>query len=254
LTQAEETYASISGLEYEILELFKRTSGVVIFIEGRRESGKTDMSLYIAEVLAEFKAIPEFASNIKIIDSPFPINRITNMQDLNGWLGATHGRKLYILDEAGKAIRRRTPMDRLNINILDCIQVIRHHSGNLIFIAPADYFIDSAMLGSDILDVRIRKWNFKNPKVGVWFDLMEDRRIDLTEIPKTKVLYDTHDIAPFTKTDPNAKPIFKDDDLRILWDWSHGMNSTQLGLTSLKIHRLTKKYIKDSLELTLSPL
>lgn len=211
------------------------------------------MSLYITQVLSEFKVIAEFATNIKILDSPFPIQRITNMQDLESWLGSTHGRKLYILDEAGKAVRRRTPMDRLNINILDSIQVIRHYRGNLIFIAPADHFIDSAMLGSDVLDVRIRKWNFKNPKVGVWFDLMEERRIDLDGIPATQIRYDNHDIAPFTKSDPTRKPQFKDEDMKILWDWSHGMNSTQLGIGSMKIHRITKKFVKDSLEKTLSP-
>lgn len=243
----------ITALDKLILDLFKRPS-VIIFIRGRRGSGKTDISLLIAETLYKHKVISEIATNIKILESPFTINHISSLDDLEAWLKSSRSRKLYILDEAGKAIRRRAPMSSLNIHILDNIQVIRHYRASLIIIAPSDEFVDRAALGEDILDVVITKPSFKNPKVALWADLIDMQQFTLKNIPATSVRYDSYDVAPFTKTSPIKTPRFKDEDMKLLWAWSHDQLTNLTGAQRTQLCRLRKNFIKNTLESMLSLL
>jgi hypothetical protein len=240
-------------LEYEIICLYEERGSVCFFIQGRRGTGKTDWALLKAEILNKFGIITQFASNVKITDSYFPIAYITNLQDLDFWAQSTNRRKLFILDEAGKTLRRRTPMSKINIELLDDLQTLRKFHLSLDLIAPAEKYIDSASLGSDVLDVVFFKPNFKDPKVGIWVDQQEPYRATFTGIPRTSIKFDTFDVATFTRTGPKKIPIFKDADKELLWKWSHGDNSKTLGVDSMKIHRLTMKFIKEVMEREANP-
>ena len=231
-----------------ILHLFLRQTSSCILILGRRESGKTDFSLLIAEILATKGIIKNFATNVKIYSSPFPVERITNLDDLRFWCENTRGKKLFILDEAGKSLRRRTPMSSLNVKLLDNLQILRKYKLSIIFIAPHEKYIDSAALGSDIVDAVFIKPNYKNPKIALYDDWMEGTTLTLTNIPRTSIKFDTWDVAPFTEHGPKQKPKFKDRDLEILWDWSHGATVKDLGLHPQQINRLCRKFIREVLE------
>jgi len=233
--------------EKAVLDLFKRLS-VCMMILGRRDTGKTDISFLIMETLAKFGVINNFATNVKIYASPFPIDHITNLEDLRFWCENKRGRKLFILDEAGKSLRRRTPMSRLNINLLDQLQILRKYKLSMILIVPHTKYIDSATLGSDVLDAEIIKPNFKNRKLALWLDIMENTKITFTGLPATSVDFDTWDVAPFKKEAPTRKPKFKDQDMNALWDLTHGKAAKEVGLHSQQIARLWRKYIKESLE------
>jgi hypothetical protein len=241
-----------SPLEDDLRHLFERPS-VIIFISGRRGSGKTDMALLIAELLKKLDIIHEYASNIKVLESPITFQYITDLETLNSWLKGSRARKLFILDEAGKAIRRRSPMSHMNLGILDDLQVIRHYRSSLILIAPGEQYIDRAALGSDILDIWIHKWSFRNPKVAVWHDLMEDEDFELKNIPATSIHYDSFDVAPFTHINREQKLLSMDAKTKFLWDWSHGMTSKELGVDSMTVYRRTTAFIKEILEQALSP-
>lgn len=217
-------------------------------ILGRRDTGKTDISFLIMETLAKFGVINHFSTNVKVYASPFPIDNITNLEDLRFWCQNKRGRKLFILDEAGKSLRRRTPMSRLNINLLDQLQILRKYKLSMILIVPHTKYIDSATLGSDVLDAEIIKPNFKNPKIALWLDILENKKITFTGLPATSVDFDTWDVAPFKKEAPTRKPKFKDRDMNVLWDWSHGKTAKDLGLKRMQIHRLLKKFVKEVLE------
>lgn len=234
-------------LESRILHLFKQLS-VCVMMLGRRGSGKTDMALLIMETLNKFGVMAVFATNIKIHSSTFHIEHITNLEDLRFWCKDNRGRKLFIFDEAGKSIRRRTPMSKLNVEMLDQLQILRKYKLSLILIAPHDKYVDNAALGSDVLDAIIVKHNFKNPKVALYRNLFEDFEVWFTDIPRTLVDFDTWDVAPFRRDAPTLKPQFKDKDMNTLWEWSHGKSAKELGLHSMQLHRLNKKFIKEVLE------
>lgn len=70
----------------------------------------------------------------------------------------------------------------------------------------------------------------------------------LYDLPKTNVKFDTWDSAPFKEHSKNSTPQFKDKDLEILWKWSQGHTYKDLEVHPMKINRLCRKYIKESLE------
>ena len=231
-----------------IIKIFKRQTSACILVIGRRESGKTDFSFLITEILHYAQLITPFATNVRVHDSPFPIERITNLADLELWCKDTSGKKLFILDEAGKSLRRRTPMAGLNIKLLDNLQILRKYRLSIIMIAPHSKYIDSAALGSDILDAVFTKPNFRNPRVALYDDLMDGAELTFTNIPKTSIHFDTWDVAPFTLKGETQKPLFKEKDLEVCWEWSHGKTAKALGLHSMQLSRIVKKFVKETMD------
>jgi len=215
---------------------------------GRRGTGKTDFSLLIMEILAKYSIMKNFATNIRIYKAPFPVQHITNLQDLEFWCQNTRGRKLFILDEAGKSLRRRTPMSALNVKLLDQLQILRKYMLSLIIICPHEKYIDSATMGSDVLDAIIIKPNFKNPKVALYYDVMEETEICFTEIPRTSIHFNTWDIAPFQLKRSEQFPRFSDKTLNLLWEWANGKPYKKLGLHPMELNRMVRKFVKKTLE------
>jgi len=215
---------------------------------GRRGTGKTDFALLIMEILAKYNAMKNFATNIKVYKAPFPIQHITNLQHLEFWCRNVRGRKLFILDEAGKTLRRRRAMSVINIKVLDQLQILRKFMLSLIIVCPHEKYIDSATLGSDVLDAIIIKPNYKNPKVCIYHDLMEEIEIWFTEIPRTSVHFSTWDVAPFKLKGEKPTPTFSDKSLNILWEWSHGKTYKEIGLHRMQLNRLLRKFVKETLE------
>jgi len=138
-------------------------------------------------------------------------------------------------------------MSSLNIKLLDDLQILRKYKLSLILIAPHEKYIDNATLGSDVLDARIIK-NPWNPKIALYVDYFRSTPIEFYDVPRTSVKFDTWDVAPFTEHGPKQKPKFKDRDLEILWDWSHGATVKDLGLHPQQINRLCRKFIREVLE------
>ena len=227
--------------------LFTRQTSNYLLSIGRRETGKTDMNLLIFETLY-YLGYRNFATNIKIYSSYFPIEHISNAEDLEEWAENVKGFKFYILDEYGKAFKRRSPMAKINLEIIEKLQTLRKYKLSLLTITIAEKFIDAAGLGADVLDGVFFKPQFKNPKIAIYFDNIEDLRFELNDIPRTRIRFDTWDIAPFKLKRPLEKPKFKDKDLTVLWDYAHGRTAKEIGLQTTQIIRIVKKFLKDKLE------
>lgn len=252
----------MTGLQYQNLDakwiefirkLFFRATSAFLIIFGRRETGKTDFSLLISETLYQL-GFRDFATNIDIInDLGLNFKIITNLEDLRFWAQDRKERKLFIFDEVGKTLRRRSPMSSLNIRLIDELQVLRKYKLSIIACTPAAKFVDSSILGSDILDGAFKKpWIFKdkkeNQKIALYEDKLEDFYKSLDNIPGTNIKFNTWGTAPFTEYGPTKKPKFKDKELDILWKWSHGKTAKELNITRMQIHRISIKFIKEVLE------
>jgi len=231
-----------------ITYLFTRGTSAFIIILGRRETGKTDFALLIAEILYKAGIMKHFATNIKLYSAPFPFTRLDNLDDLRSWAESNRGRKLFLFDEFGKAMRRRTPMSRLNVKLIDDFQVLRKFKQSTIAITVNEKYIDNVALGSDILDGYFIKPNYQNQKIAYYYDCLENYGKSISGIPGTSVKFDTWDVAPFKEHGKTIKPIFKDKDRQVLWDWSHGMTYKDLKVHPQRINRLTRKLIKEVLE------
>lgn len=167
--------------------------GFIIYIGGPKEKGKTNLALLLAEICYIFGYRKRIATNIKVESYMFE-PQITDYETLDSWLQSP-GRKLYILDEAGKHIKRTRFMSSKNANIMDTLQLIRHYDAGFIGIAPSERFIDSKFLDTDILDVRIKKITQKRAKIDN--NLLNDSYF-FNDVPPTSLKYDSKDIATFT--------------------------------------------------------
>jgi len=200
----------------------------VIVIIGRRNSGKTDFSLLIAEEChnqAQEKGVSFRAATNISCQCDF-IEYICDYQTLKKWI-KERGRKLYILDEAGIAINRRRPMGRLTIAIIEIIQLIRKFKSSLIFIGQNPKVLDTAIFDPAILDAIIKKLSWKN---AIYRDLVRHRQKIITEIPGTTVRFDSRDVAPFT-----MKPITE------LKDLTPEMQVRKLYKSGLSFHKIAKE-------------
>lgn len=231
-----------------IKHIFTRGTSAFIIIFGRRETGKTDFALLLMQTVYSLGIIKHFATNIKIYDSPFPIKEITNLDDLRLWCRETHGKKLFIFDEFGKSFRRRTPMASLNVKLIDDLQILRKYKLSTIAVTVDEKYVDQTALGSDILDGIFIKPNYKNQKIALYFDNLENQRKTIDGIPGTLIKFDTWDVAPFKEHGPKQKPAFKERDLDTLWALTHGKTSKDLGLDNKQVARLWRKYVKEVLE------
>jgi len=229
--------------------IFQRQTSSFIIIFGRRGTGKTDLSLLIAEIQKVYGKIKHFATNIKVYDSHVPFEYITNLADLTDWCQTEKGVKLFILDEAGRAFKRRTPMSKINVEIIDKIQILRKYKLSLILVTPQEAYLDSASFGSDVLDGVFRKPNFKNRKIALYEDQLERFTLTLSEIPGTTVKFDTWDSATFTLGKQSRKPKFEDEDLNKIWKYANNECTIKdTGLHPQQFRRLLKKILKESLK------
>jgi hypothetical protein len=167
--------------------------GFVIFIEGKRDNGKTNMAMLLNEISFIYKLRKIFSTNI--YTECYYMKQITNYPDLEKWLDTEPGKKTYTLDEAGKHIKKLRFMSEKNTRIMDLLQLIRHYDAGFIGIAPSASFIDSNFMNTDILDARIRKLNRTHAKVTDYFN---DDVYFLNDIPKTSISHKSKDIAEFS--------------------------------------------------------
>jgi hypothetical protein len=211
----------------QILEnTFRERISICIYITGRRGTGKTDLALLIAETLIGKDVLEHAATNVRIYpDSPIMLEQINALDDLEYWCQNNTGKKLYVFDEFGKAMRRRTPMSGLNIGLMDNLQILRKYKLSLIIIAPADKYVDMASLGSDVLDITIDKPNPKNQKVALYTDLLDNITFRMLDIPRTHIKFDTWDIAPFKRYGDRQKSHFKEEDKQFLYTYLKKLNT-----------------------------
>jgi len=231
-----------------IVHLFVRQISAFLIILGRRGTGKTDLSLLIAEIVVFMGKVDHIASNIEIFESPFPILLIDNLDDLKKWAKETGGHKLFLFDEIGKAMTRRRPMSSLNVKLIHEFHILRKYKLSIVATTINETYTDNAILGEDILDGYFVKPNFRNPKVALYQDYLEDIDFDLYDLPRTTVKFNTWGSAPFREHSKNLTPQFKDKDLEILWKWSQGHTYKDLEVHRMKISRLARKFIRETLE------
>lgn len=231
-----------------VKHLFLRQISAFILIFGRRGSGKTDLALLLTEILKEQDICKFFSTNVHIFSSSFPIEKITNLEDLKFWCKENKGRKVFLFDEIAKAMPRRKPMASLTVELINEFQILRKYKLSIIATTITEKHADSTILDPSIIDGYFDKPNWKDPKLAYYTDQLEDFFQDWHNLPKTNIKFDTYSSALFTKTSVKRKPKFKTKELDDLWNLTHGVTAEDLGLHSQQVARLWRKYVKESLE------
>lgn len=168
--------------------------GFVIFISGAKDRGKTNIALLLAEICWTLNFRRHIATNIKT-ESYMIERQITNYDDLDAWFKGG-GRKLYILDELGKHLKKMRFGSEMNLLIMDTVQLVRHYDGGFIGIAPNETFIDSSFLNTDILDAKIYKESRSLTRIKI---VKESEPYLAYHTPSTSIDYNSKDTAEFTR-------------------------------------------------------
>jgi len=176
------------------LDYILKQDGFVIFISGAKNTGKTNISLLLAEYCYQQEYRTRIATNIKT-ESYMVEKQIIDLETLEEWL-KQEGRKLFILDEAGVHLKKMRFMTDMNLLVMDLIQLIRHYDAGFIAIAPSIAFIDSSYTNTDILDLHIHKWN---QKTALCLDNLQKSTYKLFLIPETTIKYKSKDTAIFRR-------------------------------------------------------
>lgn len=231
-----------------IIYIHDRQPSNIMLVVGRRGTGKTSKMLSAMEILNQYKVVENFATNTFIKHSEFPIEEITNLDDLKSWAKNGTGKKLFGFDEIGGALARRTPMSSLNIKLLKEFQRIRKYKLSTIATTISEDFVDNAMLGEQILDGVMRCPNWNNPKIALYDDFLENFSRNFGGIRNTSIEFDTWDSAPFEEHGQSLKPQFKDRDVQALWNLTHGKTIKEEGLHPQQVARLWRNFVKRVLE------
>lgn len=186
------------------LEALLKQDGFVAFIEGKKDRGKTNFAMLLIQICHSLNLRQHFATNITT--HCHYVNQIDNYPDLESWLETVEGKKLYVLDEAGKHIKKMRFMTEKNTKIMDLIQLIRHYDAGFIGVAPSSKFVDSLFLNTDILDLRIRKVSRQVAKI---FDYNISESYKIFDIPRSSIWHKSKDIAPFRMDKPKEKQILE---------------------------------------------
>lgn len=232
--------------------LWNRGISSFFVIFGRRGTGKTDFSLLISEILSAEGLVQHFATNIKIYKSPFHIEHIENLEDLTVWAKNNKGKKLFILDEAGRSFARRSPMAKMNVEIIKQFQIIRKYKLSFLLVTPHQKYIDSTALGSDVLDGVFQKTGFRLQKNILYVDRLEGFRLRIWKLPATSVDFDTWDSADFTLKRVIVNPLFSSKDDQMLWSYAHGATVKQLEVHPEAFRRILRKFVREHLKTELT--
>jgi hypothetical protein len=176
--------------------------GFSIFIDGRRGKGKTAMSLSIAEYSFDVGFRSKVATNIWTENYRVQ-QQIINFPDLIDWL-KTDGKKLFILDEAGKHIQKMRFMSDINVKFASILQLIRHYDCGFIYIAPSIENIDKMFIHRDLCDAIIHKISLTRAIVE---DQIKYSSYFLEGIPLTSIKFKSKDLAEFFMKRSIPKPI-----------------------------------------------
>ena len=185
---SQQIYA-YDEFRYVLEELFKQPAPIVI-IEGRMGTGKTDFSLFLAECLLNWGIVDEVATNIKVDHEKF--RHISSLAELEAWLKSNKKRKLFILDEASLYIDARNPLSAMNRKFRHFVFTLRKYNAKLIAIAQRAIDMESA-----VRELRLATFTKLGKKYAILTsDLLTDP-IELYDIPKTSIKFNTFDIAEF---------------------------------------------------------
>jgi len=224
----------------------------VVLVEGVGKVGKTDISLKISKDLTELPSrhstekdveplIRDVASNI---DTKGFYPQISDLISIKNWLYLSNHRKLYLFDEANEYLSNLRVMSASNVAFTRLLPQVTKAHARMIVIGHDFGGIDKNVLREAWCKGKFIKTSLKT---ALLLSNLLSHPIEFRNIEKTTVPFDPYAVAPFTEK-PQGVLMFKDSEKETLWKWSNEETMQSLGLKSMQLNRLVRKYVKQSLE------
>ena len=184
-----------------VKEIFpRRSNSICVAVLGKKQSGKTSFMLHLMDTLHRLNLMDAFGSNMPI-EAPFKVDFIDDFLTLKKRCQMLNPdpnkrgikRYFYFGSEMGKWL----PKDQAwrNVNFIEELQTIR--KDGLSFCGDAIDRVDSRALNDTHFEGCFTKYNPKNPKVAVYDNWLTGERTYLTDIPNTRIKFDTFYSANF---------------------------------------------------------
>ncbi len=171
---------------------------------GANQSGKTDWNLYQMERLHALGLADGFGANIPDLEASFKIDFIEDFESLKKRCQMLnpnpekHGIKRYFF--LGSEMGDWAPKDQpwLNVRFIKELQQVRKYG--LSFLGDAITRVDSRILNEKHFHGCFEKVNKANPKIAVYYDWFNRRKVKLYNIPRTSIKFNTWYSANFYMT------------------------------------------------------
>jgi hypothetical protein len=213
----------VTAFDDFIKQIFtRRKQSIWIAVLGKKQSGKTDFCLHLIEKCYELGLMDAFGSNVPV-EADFPIDFIEDFETLDKRCKMLNPepkkrglkRYLYFGSEMGKWL----PKDEAwrNTKFISKLQTVRKNG--LSWIGDAIDRVEGRALNPTHFEGCFNKLSPTNPKIANYENWVTGEIIDLENIPRTKIEFDTWYSANFymdpqgetgaLPLDPNAQIVKK---------------------------------------------
>lgn len=180
----------------------RRKQSVWVAILGKKQSGKTDLALFLMESLHRLGLFEYFGTNIKIENPPFPIDHIKDFQTLEQRCRMLNpnpkasGLKRYLF--FGSEMGKWLPKDQAwkNVDFIEKLQTVRKYG--LSWIGDAISRVDGRALNEHHFEGCFIKLSVTNPTIARYENWVTGQTTFIDNIPRTTLNFDTYETATFT--------------------------------------------------------
>lgn len=229
-----------NSLSWVVDRLFKRTA--IVLVGGIWKMGKTDFALSLAKRALKLGLVSEIASNV---DTFGEFAYIVDTETLKAWLDHDGKNKLFVFDEGNEHLPNTGFMSKKSTGLKAVIPQMSKKHGRLIVIAQDLDAIDKTFRNKSWWRGTFKKIDKKTATFTGYWNI--NKPLLFTDIPRTSVKFDPYVSAPWTETS-EAVVFFNDSDKQILWDWSNGKTTKELGIHPQKLNRLIRPFVKRMLQ------
>jgi len=179
----------------------KKKQSVWVVTKGKKQSGKTDFTLRLMEILHEEGLMDGFGSNVESLEAPFPVDFIQDYQTLEKRCQMLnpdpekHGikRYAYFCSEMGKAFPQDQPW--LNAKFIAKLQLVRKIGLN--WLGDGINRIDQRIVSEEHFDGEFKKVSITRPDIATYHNFANNRRSTVEGIQRTKLKFNTWESCNF---------------------------------------------------------
>ena len=222
----------------------KKKQSVWVVTKGKKQSGKTDFTLRLMEILHDEGLADGFGSNVESFEAPFDVDFIQDYQTLKTRCQMLnpnpekHGikRYFYFCSEMGKAFPQDQPWK--NAKFIAKLQTVRKIGLN--WLGDGINRIDQRIVSEDHFDGEFKKVSITRPDIATYHHFSNGHRLTVQGIKRTVLKFNTWETCNFymePQTDPDGEIPLNADHLIVKQYLDAGCSIAKTGLHSQEVKR-----------------
>ena len=195
----------------------KKKQSVWIVTTGRKQTGKTNFTLRLMEILHEQNLADGFGSNLRSLEAPFKVDFIEDFQTLKQRCQMLNPdpdkrgikRYFYFGSEMGKWLPRDQP--HRNVKFIEELQLVRKIGLN--WLGDGIDRIDGRVINETHFDGEFKKISITRPDLALWKNYQTKTKHNVQGIKPTTLKYNTWESCNFymePQTEENDIPLNAD--------------------------------------------